>query len=323
MKYTLELPPNSRLDAALAQKFSQSLSRSQIQKLIKEGHVLVEGVACLRPSYKSEISRSVEFEYVPEPDYELKPVDLAVPVLYQDEHLAIIHKPTGMTVHPGAGTKDDTLVHSLLAQLDHLSEGYEELRPGIVHRLDRETEGVMVIAKKNNTHRHLAEMFEARKIHKEYHAWVWGKTNEEETLQGFMGRHPSDRKRMFFISEEEFEKGRGKIRESEPLKSASLSYRTLEKTAHFSLVKIELHTGRTHQIRACFSHFGWPVVGDSLYCRSGRREKHADMSKEQIERLHARGMLLIASRLSFRHPETGERVDYSLSLPARFEHLEE
>lgn len=322
MRYHLTLPPNIRLDAALAEKFSEFLSRSRVQKLIKEGHVLVEGAPCLRPAYKSEIEHPVEFEYEPEPDYELKPLNLNIPILYQDDDIAIVHKPAGMTVHPGAGTRDDTLVHSLKAQLDHLSEGSEELRPGIVHRLDRETEGLMVIAKKNLSHRLLAEAFENRKITKEYHAWVWGQTPEAEELSGFMGRHPSDRKRMFFIPDDELSKKKGQARESEHLKKALLSYITLRRTAHFSLVKIQLHTGRTHQIRASFSHFGLSVVGDSLYCRTSRKAKTAGFSQAQVEDLNSRGMLLIASRLAFEHPVTSQKIDYSLPLPERFDNLE-
>ena len=279
--------------------------------MIKEGSVFVEGKPVRKSSFKSENPLEIEIHYSEETGFDLTGNDTTVPVLFQDEYLAIIHKPAKMTVHPGAGTGNDTLVHSLIRQIENLSEGSEPERPGIVHRLDRETEGLMVIAKTDNAHRNLAELFQKRQIRKTYIAWLWGQTPSEGTEKGYIGRNPILRKQMVFTEEAD-----------RPLfKEASLSYRTLEQTKHFSKVEIDLHTGRTHQIRATFTALGFPVVGDDLYSKYSRRLMKAGFNEAQIEDLKSRGLLLLASRLVFTHPETKQNMDYSLPLPERFFNL--
>ncbi|MES0491713.1 MAG: RluA family pseudouridine synthase [Leptospirales bacterium] len=305
------LDPGVRLDLFLADIHSVEFSRSKIQQLIKNGSVFVDGKAVRKSSFKSDNSVEVEIHYEEETSYDLTGNDTVVPVLFQDEYLAIIHKPANMTVHPGAGTGNDTLIHSLINQIENLSDGSEPERPGIVHRLDRETEGIMVIAKTNNAHRNLAELFQKREIQKKYTAWVWGQTPPEGIENGYIGRNPVSRKQMVFTKEPD-----------RPLfKEASMSYRTLEQTKYFSKVEIDLHTGRTHQIRATFTALGFPVVGDEVYSRFTRRLKKAGFKDAQIENLQSRGMLLAASRLVFIHPETNEKMDFSLPLPERFFNL--
>lgn len=309
-KFTL--PPDTRLDAALAQNFPELLSRSQAQKLIKEGRVRAQGAPIIKSSFTTDAPLEVDFDYTPEEPYELKPNDKGVPVVYQDDHIAVIHKPPGMTVHPGAGSKEDTLVHSLIAQLETLSESADPLRPGIVHRLDRETEGLLVVAKTNLAHRLLAEDFANRRIIKEYHAWVWGHTEPAGVLEGFIGRHRTLRRKMVFLEQPPNDSTAPTYRE------ASLEYHRLNTLGPFSLLKIALHTGRTHQIRASLSHINRPVVGDQLYSRLNRRKANSGLPEAALKALDKHGMLLAATRLSFEHPATHKRLDFSLPLPQRF-----
>ena len=309
---TFNISPAQRIDAFLSQTWKEKFSRSAIQKFIRDGKVKVNGKLCNKPSHQVEGEITIELTYTEPEDYIIPRSDKQIPVLFEDPYLAIIHKPVNMTVHPGAGTKDDTLVHYLLGQFDELSETEERQRPGIVHRLDRETEGLMVIAKKTNVHRQLSALFENRKIEKRYEAWLWGQSPDSTTADGFIGRHPSNRKKMMY-SEKPV---------NNTYKSSILSIETLEQTEHFSRVSIDLKTGRTHQIRATCSYLKIPVVGDQMYSRLARRYKKAGFSDAQESDFNDRGLLLIASGLSFEHPVTKEKLTYSLPLPQRFHNLE-
>lgn len=309
MKLEFILEKETRLDTGIAQEFPQYFSRSLAQKFIKAGKVTLKEKVCLKPSHKEELPAAVSIDYEPPPEYDLHPNDHnSVPILFQDAHLAIIHKPPNMTVHPGTGTADDTLVHVLLAQIKQLSDGSDPLRPGIVHRLDRETEGLMVVAKDNRTHFALSELFAERKITKEYHAWVWGLPPEKGDVEGYIGRHPVDRKKMLFDY----------IRINDSFKNAEMSYQVTEKSSHFSLIKILLKTGRTHQIRAAMMKLEHPVLGDRLYSRYLRRLAKTDIKRQDKEKIIEGGLYLVASRLAFLHPVTGEKMDFNLPLPERF-----
>ena len=210
-----------------------------------------------------------------------------------------------MTVHPGAGTKEDTLVHSLVAQIHPLSSLNGEERPGIVHRLDRDTEGLMLIAKDNPTHQRLAEQFQTRRIYKEYHAWLSGLLRPAKgEIDGFISRSPRNRKRMQFSSYDFMGRGR----------PASLSYELLREIEKFSLVKIILKTGRTHQIRCSFLSIRTSVVGDQLYKKPGMRKK--DLWMEH-------GLLLVANRIRFFHPLQKKDYEFQIDLPERFIQFEE
>ena len=303
------LEPHQRLDAGITIKFPSHFSRTMVQKLIKDGNIKLNGKICYKPSFKSEQPITVSIHYETPPEYELHAnSEFSVPVIYQDEHLAIIHKPPGMTVHPGAGTKEDTLVHVLLSQIDSLSEGSDKLRPGIVHRLDRETEGLMVIAKNNHAHAEVAKAFSERRVIKEYHAWVWGLTEASGEISGYIGRHPRERKKMLF--------------EFSPLddtyKTSILSYTKLNSTEYFSLIKIALQTGRTHQIRATFAKLNHPVLGDTVYSNFSRKLDKTEFNALQKKEIADGGLYLLASRISFVHPFTGKTIDFQLPLPERF-----
>jgi len=307
LEFTLD--EHQRLDSGIVHQFPEQFSRAQIQKIIRSGNVRVNGEVCSKPSFKSERKTQISITYQLEQEYHLQAnSDISVPVIYQDEHLAVIHKPPGMTVHPGAGTKEDTLVHVLLSQIDSLSEGSDKLRPGIVHRLDRETEGLMIIAKNNRAHFTLAEAFSERQIIKQYHALVWGLTPTSEEISGYIGRHPRDRKKMLF----EY------FKLNDTYKTSEMSYETLESNEYFSLLKIQLGTGRTHQIRATMAKLNHPVLGDTIYSQCTRRLDKTNLTHEQKQDIINGGLYLIASRLSFSHPVSGKVLDFELTLPARF-----
>jgi len=308
---TFNVSPAQRIDGFLSQIWQENFSRSRIQKFIRDGKIKLNGKICNKPAFQIQGDVTIELNYEEPKDYLIARSDKQIPILFEDPYLAIIHKPTNMTVHPGAGTKDDTLVHYLLGQFDELSEVDDKQRPGIVHRLDRETEGLMVIAKKTNVHRQLSELFENRKIQKKYEAWLWGHSPEVCVAEGFIGRHRSNRKKMVYSPEQV----------NPTYKSSEMSITTLEQTNHFSRVTIDLKTGRTHQIRATCSYLKIPVVGDEMYSRIHRRQKVAGFSNEKVNDLNERGLLLIASGLAFEHPVTHEKLSYSLPLPDRFLNL--
>jgi len=315
------LKENHRLDQAIAEELPEQLSRSQIQKLVKEGKVTSHGKPILKSSFKTTTPIEIAVYWEEKPEYTLTPVNLDIPILYQDNQIAVIHKPAGITVHPGSGTGDDTLVHSLIAQIDTLSEGSDKLRPGIVHRLDRDTEGLMVIAKTPQSHAALGLMFRNRNIKKTYTALVWGRTSDKKSFNGYVGRNPKDRKRMLY-SETPL---------TPAFKNALMEYEKVGENEFFSLLKIHLETGRTHQIRVTLTSDGTPVVGDTLYSRLDNKiknyladlerfypEKRKLVSPEQIKQY---GLLLIASELAFEHPITKEPLSFQIELPKRFQEL--
>lgn len=312
-----------RIDAIASGLFKSHLSRSEVSRLIKAGKVYLDGEIVKRPAQKLQhSSEPVELVVVPEKkNTGIIASSEKVPVLFQDENLAVIHKPAGMTVHPGNGTKNDTLVHCLTGQLEKLSDGSEPDRPGIVHRLDRETEGVMVVAKTNQAHSRLAALFAGRLVEKTYYAWVWGLLEKESaTLTGFISRNKTDGKKMVFETTDQLSSGSDRNTNK---KNASLSYAIQKEKLCFSLLRIQLHTGRTHQIRATFSHISHPVVGDQLYSRSSRLQKKNRLSDKRKAAVETHGMLLVATELAFEHPFTGKKVNFEIDLPARFKKFEQ
>ena len=301
----LVLPPNVRLDKFLAQELKTTLSRAKIQALIKEGRVeSADGEALRKAEIVGEPLKIVAHLPIQQP-FELISNNQGVPILYQDEYFAIIHKPSNMTVHPGAKTKNDTLVHSLITQLSDLSEGSDPDRPGIVHRLDRGTEGLMIIAKTNKSHERFSNLFKQKEIKKEYCAWIYRLLPSAGEINGFITRHPKNRKLMLFSKE--------KLNDSS--KVSELSYQVEEQINQFSLVRIHLKTGRTHQIRASFSYLSAPVVGDKSY---GYND--ADLKIRYLKSKTSKlGTLLCAAHLSFIHPFDKSERSFSLELPDRFQ----
>lgn len=303
---------SQRLDVFIASQWSSSFSRTQAAKLIQSKKVRVNQKVIHKPSHMLQTADVVELEYVSSPQWSLQANNLNVPVLFQDDYLAVVHKPINMTVHPGAGTNNDTLVHSLLAQIQ-LSSGSEKDRPGIVHRLDRQTEGLMVVAKTDHAHFKLSELFQKRQIEKRYLAWTCGFPQpEQDNITGYISRHPQQRTLMVF-SEHSLHAHS---------KSASLEFTTIKKKFPFALVSINLLTGRTHQIRASFQYKKIPVVNDPLYGSSHFFERH-NFEKSLQKKIENLDFLLAAVSLSFQHPYTGKPMSFSIEHLPRFEKFEQ
>jgi 23S rRNA pseudouridine1911/1915/1917 synthase len=291
-----------RLDKLVAARFPD-LSRARVQQLIAAGLVEVgcaAGAASMRPRAGAEVRVRI-----PEVTAaRLHPVRLDLPVLYDDAHILVIDKPAGLAVHPGAGGEEATIVHGLLHQVSDLRGVGGELRPGIVHRLDKDTSGCLVVAKTEPALRALQAAFKAREVEKRYRALVHGAPPDRGALDTPYGRHPVHRKRFS-----------SRVREG---KRAITRFSVLARSADAALLDVELLTGRTHQIRAHFADQGWPLFGDALY---GGTRKEGPQAPEPVRRAAAvlgrQG--LHAFRLTFAHPITGVQVECEAPLPADLE----
>lgn len=310
-KLSFELPAGERLDRFLAAALAEQgieLSRSAIQRCIEQGSV--EGIPAgqTKTGFRSKRPIAITFTLPAKKDKQLIPIHADIPVLYEDEYLAIVHKPAGMTVHPGAGTGNDTMVHALLGQFDKLSPHQE--RPGIVHRLDRETEGLMIIAKTEQARQRLSACFAARQIRKQYSALVWGSVTLPEQVSGYIWRDLKNRKKMKF----------GEAIPKNVARARSAELKIIAQVGHKMATEldIELITGRTHQIRATLVHFHAPIVGDVLYGDDAGKCRLYRIGRERRERLQQAGMLLIARALKFQHPFKRRSLEYAIDLPARF-----
>ncbi len=310
------VPPDAageRLDRHLAAAVP-ALSRSRIQSLIAEGRVQVNGRVPSRPGQKLKGGERIAIALPPPEPAAPEPEAIALSILHEDEHLIVIDKPPGMVVHPAPGRERGTLVNALLHHCgDSLSGIGGVRRPGIVHRLDQDTGGVMVVAKTDAAHRALAEQFAAHgrdgRLLRRYHALVWGHPPPGRgVIEAPIGRHPRDRLRMAVVTPE---KGR----------EAITRYRTLERFHDekgrplAALVECELETGRTHQIRVHMAHIRHPVMGDPLYA-TGFAASAQRLPAPAREALAALGrQALHASVLGFVHPVTGERMVFESPLP--------
>ena len=307
MIQTLTVPADSddtRLDRFLAS--SLALSRSQLQRLIKDGCVLVAGKAA-KANQPVKPGQDISID-VPEP-IEAAPAaeDLPLPIVYQDKDLIVVDKPAGMVVHPAAGHERGTLVNALLHHVDDLSGIGGEKRPGIVHRLDKGTSGLMVVAKHDKSHEELARQFAEREVEKEYLALAWGEVMAGRRIDAPIGRDPSNRKKMA----------------SEPADSARLrrtraAVTRIVRAEHFgrvlTLVQVAIHTGRTHQIRVHLSAIGHPIVGDALYGGVHRRVPGDIRAVSTLDR-----PFLHSARLAFTHPEDGRRMEFLSAMPPDLE----
>ena len=282
-----------RLDVFLAH--ASGLSRARVQDLIERGAVLVGGHP-QKPRHALRIGERVTVA-VPDPEpLALTPEPIPLDILYEDEDLLVLNKPAGLVVHPGAGRTTGTLVHALLAHCRDLPGIGGVERPGIVHRLDRETSGVMVVAKSETAHGSLSAQFKDRVVRKRYLALVHGTVGRETgRIEAAIGRREHDRKRMGV-----------RIRGG---REARTAYRVLRRLADMTLVEASLETGRTHQIRVHLAHIGHPVVGDAAYGgRRGRRLAASDGSRAGRQMLHA-------WRLGFRHPRTDAWLEFTAPIP--------
>lgn len=289
-----------RLDLFLSNEL-QSETRASVQRLIDSGNILVDG-KLVRPSLKLKGGELVSVE-IPEP-VAAEPVaeDIKLDVLYEDSDLIVVNKAAGMVVHPGAGNSSGTLVNALLAHCKDLSGIGGELRPGIVHRIDKGTSGVIVAAKNDRAHQSLAAQFSAHSIKRLYLALIYGSPQEDSgKIDNIIGRHPTDRLRRS-----------GKARHG---KHAVTRWRVRERYGRISLVELRLETGRTHQIRVHMSEAGYPLLGDPLYPDGGRFNNLTDTKLRKLITVLGR-QALHASVLGFIHPATGEYMEFKSEMPA-------
>lgn len=278
-----------RIDSFLSGK--TEFTRTRIQQLIKDKNITVNGKAT-KSSYKIEENDEIVIE-VPEAETtEIKPENIKIDIVYEDSDIAVINKQAGLVVHPAHGHYSGTLVNAILYHIKDLSGINGEIRPGIVHRLDKDTSGLIVIAKNDKVHTALTEMFQEKKIRKTYLAILKGKLNKTEgKVVTQIGRDKNDRKKMTVI--DDITKG----------KNAITNYKVVSQNNLFTLVKVNIETGRTHQIRVHMRHLGYPILGDSVY---GRKDN------EKRQMLHA-------YKLEFLHPVTGHQMEFTGEIPEDFQ----
>jgi len=286
-----------RLDSFLA-KHVPGWSRARLQRLIDDQAVLVNGVAS-KSSHKLRANDQIEVELTPAPTTAFVPEDIPIEIIFEDDDLIVVNKPAGMVVHPAAGNPSGTLANALAFHFQHLSKRGGEARPGIVHRLDKGTSGLLVVAKNEATHENLSDQFRAREVFKSYVALVHGQLEKRKgQIDQPIARDPRNRTRMAIV--------RGG-------REALSLFRNREAFDRFTLLDVELKTGRTHQIRVHLASLKHPVVGDEVY--GGGRDKTVTEAKLRgvIAKLHRQ--FLHSEQLGFRHPRTCEQLKFTAPLP--------
>ena len=281
---------NMRLDAYIS-KINNNISRTMVQKLIQEGNVLVNGKE-KKISYKVQVGDIIEMN-IPKPqETNIKPENIPIEIVYEDTDIIVVNKPKGMVVHPANGNPDGTLVNAVMAICkDSLSGIGGEIRPGIVHRLDKDTSGLLIVAKNDKAHINMSNQIKNREVKKIYIALVRGLVSEDEaTINMPIGRSTKDRKKMAIRKDG---------------KEAVTHFKVLKRYSKYTLLEIKIDTGRTHQIRVHMSEIGHPVVGDMVYS-NGKNEFGVE------------GQMLHAKSLDFKHPVTGEKMHLEAELPPYF-----
>jgi 23S rRNA pseudouridine1911/1915/1917 synthase len=294
-----ESHPGERLDVFLREKFPAA-SRGAMQRLIEQGHIRVNGKT-VKPTHSPRVGDEIEI-YFPEPkSAEAKPEKIPLDILFEDKSLLVVNKPAGLVVHPAAGHEEHTLVNALLHHCQGSLSGIGGVaRPGIVHRLDKDTSGCLVVAKNDETHLALSKQFAERTVEKIYDALVIGVlANDAGEIHAAIARHPTHRKRMAVHDD-----GDGR--------AAHTSFRVIKRFPHATHAEAEIHTGRTHQIRVHFQHLGHPLIGDETY---GAKP---NMKFAELTGYTAPRVLLHARKLSFVHPRTGKKVSFTAPLPDDF-----
>ncbi|MBT3311371.1 MAG: RluA family pseudouridine synthase [Desulfobacterales bacterium] len=293
-----ERDTNIRLDSLVASHISDC-SRNTASTLIQKGIILVQGIA-KKPGYRVKTGEKIS-GYIPPPEIiSFDPEPITIDIIYEDEHIVVVNKAAGMVVHPAPGHYTGTLVNALLFKCRDLKSIGDKLRPGIVHRLDMNTSGIIVVAKNQNAHEQLSSDFKLRKINKKYLALVY---NDMESRSGVIelpiGRHPTDRKKMSVKSKKS--------------RKAETTWQLIEKFGGLSLLELKLITGRTHQIRVHCAAINHHIVGDSVY---GRKNGGRNLSDEVRKILKpAKRQLLHSWQIGFSHPATGIYMDLKAPIP--------
>ena len=292
MKYTVTFKENGqRLDKAVAMLNSE-LSRSFIAKLIDEGKITINGKV-EKPSFKVKENDEINIEEIVDVKSDIKEEDIPLDVVYEDDDILIINKPQGMVVHPANGHYSGTLVNALMFMEDSLSSINGVVRPGIVHRIDKDTSGLLCVAKNDNAHHFLAEQLKDHTMAREYMALVRGVIKENSgTIEMPIGRDKKDRQKMAAVKEG---------------KPAITHFQVLERFRDHTLVKCQLVSGRTHQIRVHMSAIGHPVEGDPLY------------AGKNYDKIYKNGQLLVAFKLKLIHPTTKKEMVFNIDLPDYFQ----
>ena len=311
MKISYKEPIPQRIDKYLASlDLAEIYSRAYVDKLISKGNVLVNGKQ-EKKSYKLQAGDELEISFPEPPKNEIIPQEISLDIVWEDEYLLIVNKPAGLTVHPAAGNPDGTLVNGLVYHFkEKLSKGTGDLRPGIVHRLDKDTSGLLIVAKDDRTHARLSEMFQNRSIEKTYLAITVNAPSQTiGTIDTIIDRSKTDRKKMAVSSSG---------------KRAVTHYEVLQDYDFFSVCRINLETGRTHQIRVHFSHLNCPVLGDITYSSLKRTlntiPHNFHKKAKHLLANHLKRQALHAHKLKFEHPITGEEIEAEAPIPDDMEY---
>jgi 23S rRNA pseudouridine1911/1915/1917 synthase len=291
--------PSGRLDKFLCGKFPAA-SRGALQRLIEEGHIRVNGQV-VKPTHHPHAGEKIDVHWPDAKPATAQPEKIPLDILFEDKSLLVVNKPAGLVVHPAAGHEEHTLVNALLHHCKGSLSGIGGVaRPGIVHRLDKETSGCLVVAKNDETHLALSEQFASREVKKIYHTLVCGEpARSPGEIRAAIARHPTHRKRMA-------------VRDDSDGRAAHTTYKILERLYAATLMEAQIHTGRTHQIRVHFQFIGHPLVGDETY---GARQ---NVRVKELTNYAAPRVMLHARHLSFVHPRINKPMDFEAPLPEDF-----
>ncbi|MGM9873520.1 MAG: RluA family pseudouridine synthase [Bacilli bacterium] len=285
---------NVRVDKFLSTYFQDKISRNKIADSIDKGNLFINGKK-EKTSYKLKLNDKIEFDYIEDSPYFCEGEDIPLDIVYEDEDIAIINKPQGLVVHPGAGNKNGTLANALVYYFNSLSDVNGEFRPGIVHRIDKDTSGLICIAKNNDAHLFLSEQLQTHKMNREYIALVQGVIKENNgKIDLPIARSKQDRNKMAVDKDG---------------KTAITYFDVIKRFDGYTLIHLKLLTGRTHQIRVHLSYIGYPIEGDEIY------------NKKNKNHLYNKGQLLCATKLTLEHPRTHEMMSFEIELPSYFKEI--